>query len=85
VAVDLAGAKRLGGDAAATGVCLVMAVVVICLVVLPTLALVAYVVRRSRPGRFKLSASLLKLVSVSVEVESLPGPSERLPPGDEAP
>ena len=58
-----------------------LAVVVTCLVVLPVLALVAYVVHRSRPGHFKLSASLFKVVSVSVEVESEREASRKLPPG----
>ncbi len=40
------------------------------IVVLPVLALVFYVVRRSKPGRFRLSATLLKLVSINIEVDA---------------
>jgi hypothetical protein len=40
------------------------------IVVLPVLALVFYVVRRSQPGRFRLSATLLKLVSINIEVDA---------------
>lgn len=40
-------------------------------VVLPVLALVFYVVRRTRPGRFKLSAKLFKLVDISIEVDGV--------------
>ena len=41
-----------------------------CVIVLPVLALVFYVVRRSKPGRFRLSATLLKLVSINIEVDA---------------
>jgi len=42
--------------------------------------LVFYVVHRSKPGRFRLKTSLLKLVSIEVEVDALDKPDE-LPPG----
>jgi hypothetical protein len=54
-----------------------------CVVVLPVLALVFYVVRRSQPGRFRLSATLLKLVSINIEVDAQAKPDE-LPPGNQA-
>jgi len=54
-----------------------MAVLITCIVVLPTLALVFYVVRRSKPGRFRLSATLLKLVSISIEVDAQDKPDEQ--------
>jgi hypothetical protein len=47
-----------------------------CIVVLPVLALVFYVVRRSKPGRFRLSATLLKLVSINIEVDAQDKPDE---------
>jgi hypothetical protein len=47
-----------------------------CIVVLPVLALVFYVVHRSKPGRFRLSATLLKLVSITIEVDGQDGPKE---------
>ena len=49
------------------------------IVVLPVLALVFYVVRQGKPGRFRLSASLLKLVSINIEVDAQDKPNE--PPG----
>ncbi len=49
---------------------------IICIVVLPVLALVFYVVRRIKPGRFRLSATLLKLVSISIEVDAQDWPDE---------
>ena len=52
------------------GVRAVLALITTCVIVLPILAVVTYVVHRSRPGRFKVSATLLKLVSLSIEVES---------------
>ena len=54
------------------------------IVVLPVLALVFYVVHRSKPGRFRLSATLLKLVSISIEVDAQDKPNElpsENPPG----
>lgn len=47
-----------------------------CIVVLPVLALVFYVVRRSKPSRFRLSATLLKLVSINIEVDAQDKPDE---------
>jgi hypothetical protein len=51
-------------------VLVVLALWITCIVVLPTLALVFYVVRRSRPGRFRLSATLLKLASINIQVDA---------------
>jgi hypothetical protein len=63
---------------------------IVCAVMLPVLALVFYVVQRSKPRRFKLSATLLKLVSINIEVDAqdepdkLPrGPAESQPSGNE--
>jgi hypothetical protein len=53
-----------------------LAVLITCVVVLPVLALVFYVVRRSQPGRFRLSATLLKLVSINIEVDAQDKPDE---------
>ena len=53
-----------------------LALWITCIVVLPVLALVFYVVRRSKPGRFRLSATLLKLVSISIEVDAEDKPKE---------
>jgi hypothetical protein len=51
-------------------------------VLLPILGLVFYVVHRSKPGKFRLSASVLKFVSFSIEVESQGEQQRReLPPG----
>ena len=47
-----------------------------CIIVLPVLALVFYVVSRSKPGRFRLSATLLKLVSINIEVDAQDKPGE---------
>ena len=49
-----------------------------CIIVLPVLALVFYVVSRSKPGRFRLSATLLKLVSINIEVDAQDKP-DKLP------
>jgi hypothetical protein len=46
------------------------------IVILPVLALVFYVVHRSKPGRFRLSATLLKLVSINIEVDAQDKPRE---------
>jgi hypothetical protein len=56
----------------------VLALWITCIVVLPVLALVFYVVRRSQPGRFRLSATLLKLVSINIEVDAQDKP-DKLP------
>jgi len=37
---------------------------------------VFYVVRRSKPGRFRLSATLLKLVSIDIEADAQDKPDE---------
>lgn len=55
-----------------------------CAVVLPVLALVFYVVRRSKLRRFRLSVTLLKLVSVNIEVDAQGEPGQ-LPPGEADP
>ena len=63
-----------------------LALWITCIVVLPVLALVFYVVRRSKRGRFRLSATLLKLVSINIEVDHgttrtiLPAVPDRAPP-----
>jgi hypothetical protein len=44
--------------------------VITCVVLLPIVGLAFYAMHRSRPTRLKLSASLLKLFSFSIEVES---------------
>lgn len=54
-----------------------------CIVVLPALALVFYVVSKSKPGRFRLSATLLKLVSINIEVDAEDKPRE-LPAASES-
>jgi len=36
----------------------------------PVLMLVFYVVRKSKPGRFRLSAKLLTLLDITIEVET---------------
>jgi hypothetical protein len=48
----------------------VLAVVITCVVLLPIAGLAFYAMHRSKPTRLKLSASLLKLFSFSIEVES---------------
>ena len=53
-----------------------LALWITCIVVLPVLLLVFYVVRQTKPGRFKLSATLLKLVSISIEVDAQDSPDE---------
>lgn len=66
-----------------------LALVIICIVILPVLALVFYVVHKSKPGRFRLSATLMKLISINIEVDAaeptkLPprtAEPEKLPPG----
>ena len=57
----------------------VLALGILCIVVFPVLALVFYVVRKSEPGLFRLSATLLKLISINIEVEAQREP-EKLPP-----
>jgi len=48
----------------------VLAMVVIIVVILAVSGLALYAMHRSRPSRLKLSASLLKLASFTIEVES---------------
>jgi hypothetical protein len=55
---------------------------VVTLTVLLATGLVFYAMRRSKPSRLKLSASLLKLFSVSIEVESDEARHGELPPAD---
>jgi hypothetical protein len=52
------------------------ALAIVCVVVLPVLALVFYVVHRSKPGRFKLTVKLLKLLDIGIEVEAHDKPGE---------
>ena len=47
------------------------------IVVLPVLALVFYVVRRSKPGRFGLTVKLLKLLDIGIEVDAQDKPDEQ--------
>jgi hypothetical protein len=47
-----------------------------CIVVLPVLALVFFVVGKSRPGRFRLTVKLLKLLDIGVEYEAQDKPDE---------
>jgi hypothetical protein len=55
----------------------VLALWITCIVVFPVLALVFFVVSRTKPGRFRLSATLLKLVSISIEVDAQNKPDEQ--------
>jgi hypothetical protein len=60
----------------------VLALVVIVVVVLAVSGLAFYAMYRSKPSRLKLTASLLKLASFSIEVESQDGrQGGKLPPG----
>jgi hypothetical protein len=54
----------------------VLALWITCIVVLPVLALVFYVVHRSKPGRFRLTAKVLKLLDITIEVDGQDGPKE---------
>ena len=47
-----------------------------CIIVLPVLLLVFYVVRLSKPRRFRLSAKVLKLLDITIEVDGQDGPKE---------
>ncbi len=71
VYVDLADGVRWPLERA-----VVLALWITCIVVLPVLVLVFYVVRRSNPGRFRLSATLLKLVSINIEADAQEKPGE---------
>lgn len=46
------------------------------IVVLPVLALAFYVVHRSKPGRFRLTVKLLKLLDIGIEVDAQHKPDE---------
>jgi hypothetical protein len=61
----------------------VLAVVTLSVAVLVA-GLVFYAMRRSKPSRLRLSASVLKLFSVTIELESDDHHGE-LPPGDGGP
>lgn len=54
-----------------------LALGIVCIIVLPVLALVFYVVTRSRPTRFRINATVLKLVSFNIEVDSQDKPAAR--------
>jgi hypothetical protein len=47
-----------------------------CIVVLPVLALVSYVVHSSQPGRFRLSAKALKMLDITIEVDGQGKPGQ---------
>lgn len=47
-----------------------------CIVVLPVLVLVSYVIHRSKPSRFRLSVKLLKLLDIGIEVDAQDKPDE---------
>jgi hypothetical protein len=55
----------------------VLALWITCIVVLPVLALAFYVVQRTRPGRFRLSAKVLKLLDITIEVDGQDDPKGR--------
>jgi hypothetical protein len=63
----------------------VLALVVIVVIVVAISGLAFYAMHRSKPSRLKLTASLLKLASFSIEVESQDsregGASRELPGG----
>jgi hypothetical protein len=46
------------------------------IVVLPVLALVTYVVGRTKPRRFRLTAKVLKLLDITIEVDGQDSPRE---------
>jgi hypothetical protein len=54
----------------------VLAIWITCIVVLPVLALVFYVVRCSKPGRFRLTVKLLRLLDIGIEVDAQDKPDE---------
>jgi hypothetical protein len=54
----------------------VLALEITSMVVLPVLALVFYVVRTSKPGRFRLTVKLLKLLDIGIEVDAQDRPDE---------
>jgi hypothetical protein len=62
----------------------VLAIVAVIIIIIAVCVLALYAMHRSKPSRLKLSASLLKLVSFSIEVESQDGRhGGELPPADE--
>jgi hypothetical protein len=62
----------------------VFTAVIVVVIVLAVSGLVLYAMHRSKPSRLMLSASLLKLASFSIEVESQDGQhGDELPPGQE--
>ncbi len=66
-----------------------VAVVLVLVIVIGILALLAFVVHRAKPKRFKLSAGLWKILILNVEVDSgsdvekLPEGKHRALPGSE--
>jgi hypothetical protein len=60
----------------------VLPVIITCAVLVALLAL--YAMHRSKPSRLKLSASLLKLINFSIEIESQDEQQRaELPPGSD--
>jgi hypothetical protein len=60
-------------------------VIVAILVILAVSGLAFYAMHRSKPSRLKLTASLLKLASFTIEVESQDGrQGGELPPGSDS-
>lgn len=53
-----------------------LALWITCIIVLPVLALVFYVVRSGKALRFRISAKLLKLLDISIEVDNQDKPKE---------
>ena len=47
-----------------------------CVVVLPVLALVFYFVHMIKPGWFRISVKLLKLLAINIEVDAQDKPDE---------
>jgi hypothetical protein len=52
------------------------ALATVCIVILLVVALVFYVVHRSKPRRFRLSVKLLKLLDIGIEVDAQDKPDE---------
>jgi len=50
-------------------VAVVLALWITCIIVLPVLALIFYVVRSIKLGRFMLGAKVLKLLDITIEVD----------------
>ncbi|HEV3259618.1 MAG TPA: hypothetical protein VG013_22315 [Gemmataceae bacterium] len=53
-----------------------LALWITCIIILPVLALVFYVVRRCKLSRFRLSVKLLKLLDIGIEVDAQDKPNE---------